>query len=149
MASLISTSEKAIITGIFGNIFDTFSRNIIVVKEPLRIPIVPAPSHNLFGFGAQQADDTFIYSGVSGIFPAAIHYPIGPSQDAPLTEEINAFTFQGPISIKVRQDARDFINTNKTIHIIVDGRTFFLDSDENQNASFDGRYFIFNLRVTK
>ena len=37
MASLISTTEKNVLTGIFGDIFDTFQRSITIHKEPKKI----------------------------------------------------------------------------------------------------------------
>jgi hypothetical protein len=149
MPSLVSPTERANLTGIFNNIFDTFARNIVIVKEPIKILVSPAPSQNLFGFGENQASDAYTYSGVTGIFPATIRYGSPESQSALKTAELTAYTFEGPVTIKVRPDCRDFINTNKTLHILVDGRTFFLDTSEHKQAFLDSAFYVFTLKATK
>ena len=37
MPSLISTAERAILTGTFQDVFDTFKRAIVVHKEPIKV----------------------------------------------------------------------------------------------------------------
>lgn len=147
MANLISPVERAVLTGIFDDIFDTFQRTIIVYKEPVRTLISPVPNTNLFGFGESQQNDIYTYSGVSGVFPAVIRY--GPIPPADYQPEMLTYLFASSVSIKVRKDCRDFIQDGKTEKIIVDGLTWILDSDQKKQTFLDSAYYVFNLKNSK
>lgn len=150
MPSLISATERAVLTGIFDNIFDTFERNIVVYKEPTKTLVSPPPSENIFGFGPNQQQEVYTYQPVSGVYPALIRYgDPNQAQNADNNAEINAAIFSGPVSIKVRRDCRDFINDGPTNKLIVDGRAFLLDSDERRQSFLDSEYYVFKLRATK
>lgn len=147
MPSLISATERAVLTGIFDDIFDTFKRDIVIFKEPLQTTVTPQPTDGLFGFGPDQTNSLYDYTEVSGIYPAVIRYT--PFQTTDIHPEIVAGISAGEVSIKVRRDARDFINTGKTTKIIVDGRTFLLDTDERKQSFLDSAYYVFYLKATK
>jgi hypothetical protein len=79
-------------TGIYADVFDTFVRDITVIKVPLQ---TPTPTQDgLFGFGPNQASQNFTNTPVSGVFPARIRYSYGPAQSTPLNPEINAYIFR-------------------------------------------------------
>ena len=51
MPSLISDTEKANLTGIFGDIFDTFSREIYIYKQPQKVVPSGVTINTAFIFG--------------------------------------------------------------------------------------------------
>jgi hypothetical protein len=146
MPSLISSTETDLITEIFDNIFDTRSRNIIIYKAPLKIPISNPvdPSNFVFGFGESQQQDAFTYQQVTGIYPAVIIYQKGVTiQD---NSEIMSRISQNEVRIKVRKDARDYINNGQTEKYTFDDRTFYSNGEE---IEINGRYWLFDLIATK
>ena len=60
MASLISTSERTGITAAFTDIFDTFKREIVVHKEPVR-RVQQINLTNIFGYGEPSNQTNFQY----------------------------------------------------------------------------------------
>jgi len=152
MASLISAAEQSGILAVFSGSFDTWSRNIVVFKEPLKTEVTPAPTAGLFGFGETQQDPVYTYTPRSGIYPAVIRYSDierNVADNALLSPEILARIYSGPISIKVRRDCRDYINDGPTERVIVDGQTFLMDSDERLQTYQGSEYYVFQLRKTK
>ncbi len=147
MPSLISVTERQILTGIFNDIFDTFQRTIVVYKEPIKTRVNPNPANMLYGFGESQQDDAFSYTEVTGVYPAVIRYP--PTQPVDQNTEIDAMISAGEVSIKVKRDCRDFINSGKTEKIVFDSRTFTLDGDERKQTFLESEFFVFKLRATK
>jgi len=152
MASFISATEQADIIATFSGSFDTWSRNIVVFKEPLRTEISPLPSENLYGFGESQQNPTYTYTPRSGIFPAIVRYSDiekDIARNSLLSPEILARIYSGPVSIKVREDCRDYINNGITERFIIDEQTFLIDGDERLQTYQGSKYYIYQLRKTK
>jgi hypothetical protein len=154
MAGFISLTEQASILDTFETSFDTWSRNIIVAKEPIKTLVTPAPStsNNIFGFGDSQQEEIYNISPKSGIFPAIVRYndiERNPAQNSILSPELLARIYSGPVSIKVRRDCRDYINDGETENIFIDGETYYLNSDERLQTYQGSEYYIFSLRRTK
>ena len=154
MASFLSATEQAGIRNVFSGSFDTWSRNITIYKEPIKTPVAPFPitNNNLFGFGEEQQETTYTYTDVTGVYPAIIKYgDIGGnlSAGAPVMPEPNAITLASTVLIKVRPDARHFINNGPTSKIIVDGREYVLDSDERLQTFCGSEYYVFSIKKTE
>lgn len=147
MPSLISETEKNVLTGIFNDIFDTFQRAIVVYKEPIKTQVSVQPSNLIYGFGESQAEDAYTYSEVTGVFPAVVRY--AGLQGVTQNSELVAMIPEGEVSIKVRKDCRDFINDGKTEKFVFDDRVFFLDSEEKKQTFLSSEFFIFKLKATK
>lgn len=141
MASLISDAEKASLGIVFGQIFDTFKRNIIIYKEPIKISRSNI-SPTIFGFGDKQSDEIYTYQDVTGVYPATIRYN---DLTKPNIAEGNFKYPKGSITIKVEQDCRDFINQEATTKIIVDGNTYALNGPEQPRNFLDTKYWAFSL----
>ena len=75
MPSLISDSEKANLTGIFGDIFDTFKRDITVHKEPTKV-VSDVNVNQIFGYGGDSQKSNVTYVHNSQDFEATISYKI-------------------------------------------------------------------------
>lgn len=153
MAGFISVTEQAGILATFSGSFDTWKRDIVVYKEPLKTLVDPQPQgNNVFGFGEQQQDPVYSYTPRSGVFSAIIRYndiERNPAKNAPLSPEILARIYWGPVSIKVERNCRDFINDGVTERILVDGNSYLMDSDERLQTYQGSEYYIYSLRKTK
>lgn len=149
MSSLVSNNEKNTTNQIFESIFDTWSRPIIIHKEPLKTQILPENSESIFGFGQTQSSELFTFTPVTGVFPAMIKYQSkfgSKGVDDLFQTELNTYISDAPVSIKVRKDCSDFILDNKTERIEVDGLSYILKvATPNPQIFWNTEYFIYDL----
>ena len=73
MASLISDSEKGNLVNIFQDIFDTFKREIVVYKEPVKI-IQQINLENIFGYGPASNQTNYEFTPVFKKISAVVRY---------------------------------------------------------------------------
>jgi len=145
MASLISSTEKNVLTGIFGDIFDTFERSITIYKEPKKI-IQEINLDGVFGYGEYSQAANYTYVSVSEAHPAVIRY----ANDAEHKEvdDITSNIPFGHATIKVKENARDYIKNGKTEKITFDDKTFELASSDKVQRFLDSEYFVFLVKST-
>jgi hypothetical protein len=149
MSSFISENERQVLTGLLDRTIETFQRNIVVWKEPIKTAIIPPSStpQGGFGFGDGLVEQQYDYIPVSGVFPAVIRY-VGMKhvgEATPLTNT-NSFLPIGEVRIKVRQDCYQFIENGKTDKISFDDKDFFFVG-KAQTASFLGNsYYQYQLK---
>jgi hypothetical protein len=154
MPSLITDLQKTYVTGVFGNVFDTFSRPIIIYKEGIKTPVPTLPNNTaIFGFGQNQSQQLFSFTPVTGIYPAIIKYAGrygSEEKEDILNSNIDAYFGNGPISIKIRGDTKDFIINGHTEKIQIDGVMCILDSKEYRPQFLWGsQFYIFDLQIIK
>ena len=146
MSSLLSSSEKANLANSFDDIFDTFKREIVVYKEPKKV-ISTINESQLFGYGPASNLGNYEYVPVSGVFFATIRYQ--DFQDQSYRTNISSAVLEGDVRIKVKKEARDFINNGKTESIEFDGKKFNLISSDSVKRFLDSEFFVYYLEVTK
>ena len=146
MASLLSESEKISLRETFNDIFDSWSRPLIIYKEPIKTAASVDPSNFIYGFGESQAQDNFTYTEITGVYPVTAKYG---DQVIDQNTDINAFISAGSVTVKIREDGRSFINSGKTEKFILDSRTFFLDGDELKQTFLPSGFYLFKLKATK
>ena len=112
MASLISTGEKATLTGIFNDIFDTFKRDIVVYKEPVKT-VASINESNLFGYGDASNQVNYTYTAQSGSYEAIIRYADQQQQD--YYSDLNGAIAKGDARIKVKKESSQ-IETRESSH---------------------------------
>jgi len=144
--SILSTSQISQFTGLFAQHFDAFSTTTITVfKEPEKI-INTVPNSNSYpGYGTPALEQDITYVPVSGQFPAmVIHF----QKDQKLGDVVQTRHSlpAGLVRIKVKQDARDYINNGKTELINVNGQDFNQISDDGMQNYFGIEYFYFLLQ---
>lgn len=145
MASLISQEERTVLTGIFGDIFDTFKRDIVIYKEPKKV-IQQINLESVFGYGEFSTPANYEYIPVTGIFPAVIRYASDNEY-----KEVDSITSNIPFghaTIKVKKNAREFINIGKTEKITFDDKTFELSSSDKVQRFLDSEHYIFLVKST-
>jgi hypothetical protein len=140
MASLVTDNQKILYSDVFNDIHDTFARKIIIFKTPIRTVISTDPNYN-FLYGNNQDGFDVSYTPVSGIFDARIKWldPQALQGYKEIKEEIHGNVCR----LKVKKDARDFLDGSERIEI--DGKYVqFFGSTQPQglfNIDFYTMYF--------
>lgn len=122
--SLLTANDKYCLTGQLYSHFITFSKEIIVYKEPLKT--VNAGDSQLFGYGPTTYNtniNTIVSQTFSGI-------KVGPDKLKDETIQELHFSFPKNESyIKVQKPCADYIEFGKTEKIEVGGQTYDLASE--------------------
>ena len=145
MANLLSDSEINNITGAFGDVFDTFKKDIVVYKEPKKV-VSDLNLGFLYGYGVPSQKTNYTYTPVSGVYPALVSRKRATKPDV----EIDNISYpQNRIMIKVETPARTFINNGKTERIEIDGKAFNVVTDEAVKHFFGYKLYVFHLEATR
>lgn len=123
MSSLLNSTQITAATGAAYNDFDTYGRYIVVFREPIQTIVVDNSQYAGYGESTQNID----YNYVSGRFLAKISHG---NQTLKQHNNMPIAIPDGKTRIKVRADARNFINGGKIVNILVDGQLFNLISDD-------------------
>ena len=145
MPSLISSSELATIATTLDDVFDTRARRLVVYKESLKTSVPIDPANMVFGFGESQQQDAFTYTEVTGVYSAVGVYQL-KQQNVQFQPEIMARILDGDLTIKVRQDCRDYINNGKVEKFLFDDQTFLQNGEE---IKISDQFWLFSLKGTK
>jgi hypothetical protein len=142
MASLVSQEEINVFTGDFQNLFDTFKRPITVFKKPKKV--VTASNVNDQNVAPDVIES---YEPVSQAFEVMINYK--DNQESDELSDINTFSYNGDVRIKVQEDCRDFIKQGKTENVQFDNKVFNVVGDESVKYFFGYKLYVFHLKATK
>ena len=149
MAGFVTNSQVSVLTAAYDKHWDTFKKQIIVVKEPTKTEVtVNTTSSPIFGYGeASQPVSSFTYTSVTGAYDAQV--TVNLNQQTEMLEEAKNLIGHGKIRIKIKQDARDFIEDGrKTEQITYNGQSYnILTFDAVQNF-FGLKFYIYNLERT-
>jgi len=148
MANLLTSTDIVGLTGSLGDHFDTFKREIVIFKEPIRVINNVTSNNSYAGYGETSNEIEFTYLPVSGVYSGIVSYY--EDQQSEMGESIgNLFLGQGKIKVKIEQDARDFIlNGSKTEAIDIDNNTFNKFSSERVQDYLGLKYYVFYLEKT-
>jgi hypothetical protein len=159
MSSFISATEQSGILAMFSRSFDTWSRDITVYKEAIKVEVSQQPStnSNSFGFGEVQQDPIYTYLPArTGVFKAIIRDSDIDSTAAQVARmsfipEAMARIVASPISIKVKKDAYDFIEDGATTKIIDNfkNETYLLDGHGCLQTYQGSEYYVYPLRKSE
>lgn len=147
MASLISDSEKQVLSGVFNDVFDTFKREVVVYKEPVKT-ITTINEAALFGYSEESNISNYSYVAESGSFHAIIKYQ--DKQDENYYSEMGAPLPVGEVRIKVKRDCRDYINNgHKTEKLVFDDKSWNIVSDDSVKRFLDSEFYVYYLERAK
>lgn len=120
MASFLTSQNISGATGSMINLFDTFSqgRNVTVYRESQRTQV--ASSETIFGYGEQQPGVEYNFIEVKQDFPAIVRYP-KQNQKNKLDPEMEVRYPESEVIIKVRQEAYDYIQSQRVTRVAIDG----------------------------
>lgn len=123
MSNLLNSTQITAATGAAYNSFDTYARYITIFREPVKQVMVDNNQYAGYGESTQNID----YTPVSGVYLAKISHG---NQSIKQTVSVPVGIPDGKIKIKVREDAKNFINGGAIMNILVDGQLFNLTSDD-------------------
>ncbi len=146
MASLISSGEKAALSGTFEDIFDTFKRDIVIYKEPIKT-LSSINESAIFGYGDASNQTNYTYTAASGVYPAIITY--SDEQAETYNSNLSAGISKGDVRIKVKKDCRDFIEGGKTEKITFDDKTWNVTSEDSVRRFLDSEFLVYYFTRTK
>jgi hypothetical protein len=144
MASLLTSTEIASVTGAIGDNFDTFKREIVVYKEPIRT-ISDLNVSFLYGYDTEYKESNYTYTAVSGVYSGLVI-----SNSAVATNDmIDGAKIEIPdneIKIKVEKEARDFIrNGMKTERVVIDDKDYYVNGSDKKVSLLTKDYYVFKL----
>jgi len=140
MAGFLTQPNIDTVTGSYKKHWDTFKKQIIVVKEPVRTIVTSNNTNNpIFGYNEEsQPTTSYTYASVTGEFDAQVTVDL--NQKTVELEEARNLVGVGRVRIKVQQDCRDFIEDGrKTESIQYGGQTY-------NAVTFDGLHNFFGLK---
>jgi len=148
MSSLVSPNEQKILTGLLDNTFQTFQRDIVVWKEPIKVPVpVSQEPQGSFGFGHEQIEQQYTFISVSGVFPAVVRYlgyrHIGETE---VIQGTNSLLPVGEVKIKVKPDCYAFIEDGQTDKISFDNRDFYFAGKPQACPFLGSLYYMYQLK---
>jgi hypothetical protein len=146
MPSLLSETEKNNLTPLLEDLFDTFARDIIIHKEPIK-KITSNPQTHLIGYDENAIAENVEYISESQIFKAKVKY--NSDQDLNKFKELENTISRGIVKIKVRKSARDYILDGRKVEKIqIDENFFNIISDESVKVFFNTAFYVFFLQRT-
>ena len=142
MADLLSNTDKVSFQNSVLDLFETFSREIIIHKEPQK-KITAVDANLLPGYNSADNRANVTYVPKSKTFNAIISYNRKQGTESESFAGINIP--QGEVAIKVKQEARDYINDGRTEKIIIDEKSFKVASTDAVKDYFGMKMYIFFL----
>tara|TARA_R100001163_G_scaffold62470_1_gene53287 strand:+ start:106 stop:555 length:450 start_codon:yes stop_codon:yes gene_type:complete len=145
MASLLTSTEIASITGAVGDSFDTFKQQIIVYKKAKKT-VSDLNTSFLYGYGTEYKENTnYTYTAVSGVYNGLVISNSNVSNDA-FIEDSKIEIPDNEIRLKVEKDARDFIkNGMKTERIVIANKDYYVKGSDKKANMLTKDYYVFRL----
>ncbi len=148
MGGLLTDADKLSFKNSIIDLFDTFSRDIIIHKEPKKIFSQVNPSSPpLPGYGGDSNPTNVTYQPESKTFKAMIRY--SGRQDIETDNFAGTKIPTGMVAIKVQSDARDYINKGITEKIVLDGKSFKLASSDAVKDHFGYALYVYIIEEMK
>jgi hypothetical protein len=145
MSSFISSTQATTLETQIQNHFDTFKRNIVVYKSPIKT-ITTVSNDPILGYDNDSIEEVITTTPVSGVYPAMIQFT--KKQKTLSILDTHASAAKGEVLIKVEEDCKEFIKNGKTEAILVDGITYNVISDEAISKFLGLTYYIYGLERT-
>jgi hypothetical protein len=149
MASLLQSTEIASLVSILGDVFDTFKRQITINKSPKKV-ISQINQSQLFGYGEAANPVNYTYTPQSGVYYAKVSYLEDKGDE--YIQDFQSKIDSNIVRIKVRSDAKEYIENGATENIAIDGKTFNILGDymvKNFLGANGYTTYIYYLQETK
>jgi hypothetical protein len=147
MASFFSAADIIGFQNDVNTHFDTFKREIVVHKTPVKKITISVQNPQVIGYESNSVEEQFEYEAKNQTFYAIISYEIQKQPD--LVEQIQIKTNNPLVSIKIQKDARDYILNGKTEKITFDDKAFNIISTDIVKSYQGLKYYLFYLEETK
>ncbi len=143
MASLLDDSQKAVFTAALDTLFDTFKQDVVIYKEA-KVQLINVNKPKLFGYSEEVDLSNINYIPITGVYPAMVNF--AKKQTIDNSAESNNSIERGEVMIKVKSDAKDFIENNgKTLNISIGDVMFRITSSESFRRFLSSNYYVYHL----
>jgi len=143
--SFLNSTDKTWFEDAADTWFETFKKTITVHKEPIK-NIIQSTTNQMLGYQEDSNMVDYTYTPRNQSFDAVVKYnPIDNLQE---NLEIKIKFIDQSVEIYVKEDAKNYINTDKTEKITFDGKTFNLFSTSIVKNYFDNNYYVYYLKET-
>jgi hypothetical protein len=146
MSSLFSDDERASFTTSINDHFDTFKRQITIHKEPIK-NIVQNSTNQMLGYQEDSNVVDYSYTPRNETFYAIIKYN-NIQENLSVDSELKLKFLNQFVEIKVKEDAKNYIEIDRTEKITFDGKTFNLVSSALVKNYLGLSYYTFYLKET-
>jgi len=146
MASFLSAGDINSFRNDVDTHFDTFKRIITVHKEPIK-NIVQTTTNQMLGYQEDSNIVDYTYTPRSETFYAIIKYNIR-GENLPIDSELKLRFPNQFVEMKVQEDARNYINQDRTEKITFDEKAFNLVSKDIVKNYLGLSYYVYYLRET-
>jgi hypothetical protein len=145
--SLIDSKSAAEFSKDYDNFFVYFSRPFTVHKEPIKV-LESVQSPTMYGYGSSSDSANYTYIPVNATFNGRIYYNNSRDVDA-VNSDLKLVFARGDVTLKVKQDARDYIANGKTIKLEFDGKTWNVITEDIIKKYLNNSYYVYGLEQTK
>jgi hypothetical protein len=143
MASLLTTAQKAIFQKGLNDLFDTFKQDIVVYKDA-QIELINVNQPRTFGYNERVDISNINFAPVTGVFSALVNFNSDQKQN--YLNEVGNLIPKGDVSIKVKNDAYDFIENNgATLNISINDTLYKITSSESFRRYITPDYYTYYL----
>lgn len=126
--------------------FETFKKTIIVNKEPIK-NIVQNTQNQMLGYEETSNIIDYSYTPRNQSFDAVIKY--NPMDNLEENLEIKIKFTNQPVEIYVKEDAKNYIDTDKTENISFDGKKFNIFSTSITKHYQNNTLYVYFLKETR
>ena len=148
MASLLTDADKLSFKNSIIDLFDTFSRDIVVHKEPKKKITQHNPTNPVMpGYGHSSKPEIVEFVTESKQFKAMIRY--NNRQDIETDNFAGTKIPTGMGAIKVQEDCRDYINKGTTEKIVLDGKSFKVAGSDAVKDHFGYQLYVYFIEEIK
>jgi hypothetical protein len=147
MASFLNAAEIDAYHQAINDHFDTFKRSITVHKEPIK-NILQNTTNQLLGYQEDSNIVDYTYTPRNQTFDAIINYNLS-KENLQIDEEIKLKFPNQIVEIKVKENAKNYINQDVTEKITFDDKTFNLISTDIVKNYQGLIYYVYYLNETK
>ena len=145
--SFISSTIATSFSKDYDDFFVYFSRPFVVHKEPIKV-LESVQSPTMYGYGSSSDPVNYTYIPVNSTFNGRIFYNNSKDVDA-VNNDLKLVFARGDVTLKVKQDAKDYIANGKTIKLEFDGKTWNIITDDIVKKYLNNTYYVYGLEQTK
>jgi hypothetical protein len=145
--SFIDSTTAASFSQAYDDFFTYFCRPFVVHKEPIKI-VEQVQSAPMYGYGSSSDPVNYTYILVNATFSGRIYYNNARDTDA-VDSDLKLVFARGDVTLKVKQDARDYIANGKTIKVEFDGKTWNIITEDVVKKYLNNTYYVYGLEQTK
>ena len=145
--SFINSTAAVEFSQDYDNFFVYFSRPFVVHKEPIKV-LESVQSPTMYGYGSSSDTANYTYIPVNATFNGRIYYNNTNDADA-VNSDLKLVFARGDVTLKVKQDARDYIANGRTIKLEFDGKTWNVITEDTVKKYLNNSYYVYGLEQTK